>query len=350
MNRRSVFNSCLFAGALLPLAGAVLTAAPASNGGDTLSAKVAASVKSVAAQKSPAVLRVRCLDAQGEVNGTGFFLDPTGTVCTLAELVQGGGVITVILGEKEFPATLVAADPRSGVAFLKINPSPTMPGANFLPPRTVSSVPDLSPVLGIGIPREDKAGLSLGIVTGTETHDGEHYFCVPHMTAALPLSEGEAGSPILDLSGNLLGMVVSGNRNSCHILPSSAIEKLHRDFLRFGRINPGWVGVVVEEAAVPRGTTRTRVAAVELGSPAASAGLREGDMIVSIGGKKIVQPDEVLGASFYLSGGETVRMGILRGGVTCPVEFRCWAAPSTGVLTSSPQPSETMPTASLTRP
>lgn len=348
MNRRSVFNSFLIAGALLPLPPAVITAAPSTGASDSLSARVASSVKSVTAQKSASVLRVRCRDAHGELNGTGFLLDPSGTVCTLAELVQGDGAITVCQGGKDYPATLIAADPRSGVAFLKIDPSSPSLGGNFLPPRSLTNAPALTPVLGLGIPRDEKPLPSLGMITGTQTHDGERYFCVPHLTAGLPLSEGEAGSPVLDLSGNLVGMVVGGTHASCRILPSGAIEKLHRDFLRFGRINPGWVGAVVEEAAVPIGNSRTRIAAVELGSPAASAGLRDGDMILSIGGKAIRQPDEVLGASFYLSGGETVKMTVMRGGKVRSVEFRCGGAPTSGVLATVP--GEVHPTASLTHP
>ena len=349
MNRRSASNlRLLLAGTILLPAPAVITAAPSPGASDSLSAKVASSVKSVAARKSAAVLRVRCRDSHGELNGTGFLLDPSGTVCTLAELVMGGGVITVRQGAKDYPATLVAADPRSGVAFLKIDTSSPTLGESFLPPRSLTNAPALTPVLGLGIPRDEKPLLSLGMITGTQTHEGERYFCVPHLTAGLPLSEGEAGSPVLDLSGNLLGMVVSGNQASCRILPSGAIEKLHRDFLRFGRINPGWVGAVVEEAAVPSGNSRTRVAAVELESPAASAGLRDGDMILSIGGKAIREPDEVLGTSFYLSGGETVKMTVMRGTEVRSVEFRCGGAPTTGVLTTVPQ--EPQPTASLAHP
>ena len=345
MNRRSVFNLPLvLSAAIIPLPVAVMMASPSPIVSDSLSAKVAASVRSVATRKSPTVLRIRCRDTHGELNGTGFLLDPTGTVCTLVELVQGGGEITVTQGGKEFLATLVAADPKSGVAFLKIaSPSPNL-GASFLPPQYVTNTPALTPVLGIGMPRDDMAAVSLGMITGNATHEGDLYFCVPHLTATLPLSEGEAGSPVLDLSGNLLGMVVSGNQTSCQILPAAAIEKLHSDLLRFGRIKPGWVGVVVEESAVPQGLSRTRVAGVERGSPAETAGVRVGDMILSIAGKSIRQPDEVLGASFYLRGGEPVTMTIMRSGESHDMEIRCGTSPAADL------PSEALPTASLKRP
>jgi serine protease Do len=168
------------------------------------------------------------------------------------------------------------------------------------------------------------------MITGSVTHEGDFYFCVPHLLAEIMLREGEGGSPILDLSGNLVGMVVHGTSKAgeFRILPSGAIEKLQRDFLRFGKFNPGWVGAVVEEAAVPQGASRTRIAAVQPDSPAETAGLRVGDMILSIAGRNIINPDEVLAASFYLSAGEQVGVTILRSGEVRKIQLLCSAPPS----------------------
>ena len=63
---------------------------------ESLSAKVANRIKSVSKEKMPAVVRIRCNDGQGEVNGTGFRIDPTGTICTSAEIVRGARDISVL--------------------------------------------------------------------------------------------------------------------------------------------------------------------------------------------------------------------------------------------------------------
>jgi len=329
MNRRSVSNHWLLGGFLFSLAANPLPAATSPE--TTLSQRVASSIRSVAREKSGSLVRVRCRDQRGEVNGTGFQIDPTGTICTLAELVLPGGEITVSQGPGECPATPIAIDPRSGVAFLKVGASGdgamTPEGALFLPPTSLTNTPQFTPVVGMGLPRGEQAALSLGMITGTQAHEKNRYFCVPHLTAAIALSEGEAGSPVLDLSGNLVGMVMGGGSAACLILPSGAIEKLHHDILRYGRINPGWVGAVVEEAAVPEGNSRARVVSIEPGSPAETAGLRVGDMIVSLSGKAIREPEEILGASFYLRGGEKVRMNFVRGGESRTIDFRCAELP-----------------------
>ena len=325
----------------------LLQAAPPSpaQATDTLSSKVAASVNSVAKDRAGAVARVRSKDTRGEVNGSGFFIDSNGTLCTLAELVQGSTEITIIQAGREFQARIAAIDPRSGVAFLKVgngiatptNASASNSPANtsFITPGPLTKLPLLTPVLAIGVPRGERAAVSLGMITGSQTHDGNHYFCVPQLLAGISLAEGEAGAPLFGLSGNLVGMVSAGGQSSCRIIPSAVIEKLQRDFLRFGKFNPGWVGTVVETAAVPQGNSRTRVVSVEPGSPAEAAGLQSGDMILSLGGKQIQEPEEVLGASFYLSGGDPVRLTIIRGGEQRVVEFRCGMIPDP-VTTDAP--------------
>lgn len=317
---------------MLPvLAAATLHAASP----DSLPAKVATSVASVVREKSGAVVRISCRDAQGTVVGTGFHIDPSGTICTLAEIVRNGTSITVLRGDSVQPAEILAIDRRSGIAFLKTQGSPA-----FIPPGSASGAPAYTPVIGIGLPKGKEGPVpALGMISGTESHEGDFFFCVPHMIAGIPLCEGEGGSPVLDLSGGLTGIVISGGSEDglCRILPAAAIEKLHRDLLRFGKLNPGWVGAMVEEAAVPTAHSRTRVAAVEQGSPAETAGIRPGDMILSLGERKIVNPEEVLAASFYLNAGEPLRITLSRGGSVHAVTLRCTAPP--GSTEGSPEAS-----------
>lgn len=292
-----------------------------------LNAQIASSIQAVSNEKIHAVVRIRSFDAHGEVDGTGFFIDPTGTVCTLAEVVRDGKDFAILQDGMEYPATLQATDSRSGVAFLKS--SGTNSSSYFISPSPRSGIPPLSPVIGIGFPRGGQPTSVLGMVTGTETHDGKFYYCVPHLVARIPLSEGEGGAPIFDLSGELLGMVVTGNTQEgiSKILPSAAIEKLDHDLMSFGHLNPGWVGVVVDEVAVPQSNSRTRIVSVEAGSPAEKAGLRKGDLLLSIGDNSICYPEEVLGASFYLSAGDSITVDVLRNGETKRVTLHCISRP-----------------------
>ncbi len=303
----------------LPLTPCSLCAA--SEERSLLSATVTSAIKSLSSEKSSAIVRVRSFDEHGEMAGTGFSIDPTGTIITLADIVLGAHDIIIEQGGKSIPAKVVAVDLRSGVAFLKTS----APTGAFLPPLPITNEPVLTPVISIGYPREQQATAVLGMITGRKNHEGENYFCVTHMTASLPLSEGEGGAPVLDLSGNLLGIVITGNTQLglCTIFPSAAIAKLHQNILRDGRLSQGWVGAVVEIAAVPEQNSRTHVVSVEPGSPAENAGIRAGDTLLSLGDHIIQTPEDVLDASFYLNSGESLQVKLVREGVIKKLTLRC---------------------------
>ncbi len=305
----------------------ITSATKASSAGDSLSEKMTAAITSVTRKTMPTVVRVRCTDGHGELNGTGFYIGPTGTICTLAEIVRNGSNIMVMHNGLESPASLLAIDSRSGVAFLKTEGNEV--NGSFITARSIATPPPMTPVVGIGFIRDEHAIPSLGMITGTEIRGGDHYYCLPHITATIPLGEGEGGSPILDLKGELIGMVVAGSTQppSCRILPATALEKLNNDLLRYGRLESGWLGIVVEQAAVPQGTSTARIVSVEAGSPAESAGLKSGDMLVSLAGHQISNPEQVPGITFYLTAGDSVSTSVLRDGKVLKFDLHCIQRP-----------------------
>lgn len=295
---------------------------------ETLSSAVSTALMSLGREKSQALVRIRCRDDAGEISGTGFLIDPAGTVCTIADLVRVPNGIDVEYNGKSFTGTLLSADDRTGVAFLRTSAS----APSFIPSFPSANLPVNSPVAALapGISGEGSPAVTLLGMTGPRIdHDGERFFPVPLLTARLPAAGNRPGTPVFDLSGKFAGLVVRAGLadDSCAILPAAAVEKLHGDLLRFGKPNPGWIGAVVEEAAVPEGTSRTRIAAVEPGSPADRAGIRSGDSLLAIGNRPIVMPQEVLESSFYLTAGEEVRLVTLRSGELRRVTLRCDPVP-----------------------
>lgn len=309
-----------------------------STGTPSLSSRAASAISSASIHRTGAVVRVRGSDASGELNGTGFFVDPTGTICTVGDLVKRSDSIVIVKGGKEYPCKILALDEGSGTAFLKLIGEMPHSGENFLSPRANPTPQPFTPAIAIGCPREEDPSLSVGMITGTKSHEGDCFFRVPQHIAKIPLTEGEAGSPVFDFDGHLLGMVLAGNSQAgdCRILPSGVIEKLHLDLLRFGQLHQGWVGAVVEEAAVPEESSSTRIASVEPGSPAEASGLQSGDMILALGNRRITQPDTLLEASFYLRAGESVPITLWRGGKISRVTIQCVTPPEAKNYSTAP--------------
>ncbi len=111
------------------------------NAADSISEQV----ERVFKDRQDAVVQIESTDQRGERYGTGFFTDPAGMIYTLAAIVAGADQITVIQGDRKFPAKLLIADPRSGIALLKADcDSP------FIPLGDASTLEVASPVMAIG--------------------------------------------------------------------------------------------------------------------------------------------------------------------------------------------------------
>jgi len=77
------------------------------------------------------------------------------------------------------------------------------------------------------------------------------YFPTKHLRVNLPPQRGEGGAPLLNLKGEVVGILLYklDNNSSCYALPIEAAEKIRNDFVRFGEPRHGWIGANVSEAS-----------------------------------------------------------------------------------------------------
>jgi serine protease Do len=132
----------------------------------------------------------------------------------------------------------------------------------------------------------------------------------------VPTQRGEAGAPLLNMRGEVVGIIVSSleNNSSCYAVPIEAAEKIRNDFVRFGEARHGWIGVnQLTEAPEPAGGSRACVTQITVGTPASKCGMKEGDVLLQLGQKKICEPEDVFDASFYITAGEMVPITVMRG-------------------------------------
>src|SRR5438094_4513899 len=271
---------------------------------------VSRQVKEIFERAAKAVVKIHGVDEHCEISGTGFFIDPTGTLYTAYTVGGEAGNFTIEFNGKKYPARQLLADIRSGTALLKIDA--------VTPAMTIGKSEELevaTPVVAIGYPLDLPETPNFGMVAGFDHKYLGRYFSTTHLRLNLPTQRGEAGAPLLNMRGEVVGIVVSSleNNSACYPVPIEAAEKIRGDFVRFGEARHGWIGINVSEAAAPMEGSHAQMTQIMDGTPAASSGIKAGDILLQVGRKKVHEPEDVLDASFFITAGDTVPITVIRG-------------------------------------
>ena len=296
---------------------------------------VSQQIKDVFARAAKAVVKIHGVDEHSEICGTGFFIDPTGTLYTAYTVGGEAGNFTIEFGGKKYPARQLLADIRSGTAMLKIDEA-----TPALPIGKSEQMEVATPVLSIGFPLDLPETPNFGMVAGFDRKYLGRYFSTTHMRLNLPSQRGEAGAPLLNMKGEVVGIVVSSleNNSACYAVPIEAAEKIRGDFMRFGEARHGWVGINVSMARQPVEGSLAEMTQIMEDTPAARSGIKSGDILLQVGRKKVTHPEDVLDASFFITAGDVVPIIVMRGNqkLTFSVQATMHPASRTGLLLASP--------------
>ncbi len=325
MSRRPAFDGVRSASLLAFSLGAVLLplegraqgksttepdaqASPAAKGAFS---QLGSEVAEIFAKSKGAVVRIEATDPFGVNSGTGFFIDPSGTIYTHYSVVGRSSNVQVEFAGKKYPATCLVADPHSGVTLLSIQAGMTP----FLPLGHSTDLKIASPIIAIGYPMDLPVSPTFGLVAGFDQKFPAGYLPTTHIRANVPMQPGEQGAPLLNEKGEVVGIVVCGFDYGavCLGLPIQAAEKVRADYLRFGRVRPGWVGIIAKP--IGDGDEETGVCVDDLNNdgPAAHGGLEVGDLLVTVGHTPIHKFADLRDASFFMTADETVPIVVRRG-------------------------------------
>src|SRR4026208_1240984 len=292
-------------------------------------------IKDVFARAAKAVVKIHGVDEHSPICGTGFFIDPTGTLYTAYTVGGEAGNFTIEFGGKKYPARQLLADIRSGTAMLKIDEA-----TPALPIGKSEQMEVATPVVSIGFPLDRPETPNFGMVAGFDRKYLGRYFSTTHMRLNLPSQRGEAGAPLLNMKGEVVGIVVSSleNNSACYAVPIEAAEKIRADFMRFGEARHGWVGINVSLARQPVEGSLAEMTQIMEDTPAARSGIKAGDILLQVGRKKVSQPEDVLDASFFITAGDVVPITVMRGSqkLTFNVPATMHPASRTGLLLAAP--------------
>jgi serine protease Do len=298
-------------------------------------AAVSHQVKDIFARAAKAVVKIHGVDEHSPICGTGFFIDPTGTLYTAYTVGGEAGNFTIEFNGKKYPARQLLADIRSGTAMLKIDtPTPALPIGKS------EELEVATPVIAVGYPLDLPETPNFGMIAGFDRKYLGRYFSTTHLRVNLPTQRGEAGAPLLNMKGEVVGIVVSSleNNSACYAVPIEAAEKIRGDFMRFGEARHGWVGINVSMARQPVEGSLAEMTQIMEDTPAARSGVKAGDILLQVGRKKVTQPEDVLDASFFITAGDVVPITVIRGNqkLTFNVQAALHPASRTGPLVAAP--------------
>ncbi|MBV8030317.1 MAG: DegQ family serine endoprotease [Betaproteobacteria bacterium] len=235
--------------------------------------------------------------------GSGFIISADGYILTNAHVVADFDDVLVRLADRkrEFKAKVVGFDRRTDVALLKVD-------ATNLPTVRLGKSAEVEPgqwVAAIGSPFGFSNTITAGIVsaTGRELPD-ETY--VPFIQTDVAVNPGNSGGPLINLKGEVIGINsqiysrTGGYMGVSFAIPIEVALDVARQLQASGKVTRGRLGVAIQpmtkELAHSFGLDSPSgviVASVEPGSPAAKAGLQQGDVILSYNGKKIEQASDL---------------------------------------------------------
>ena len=267
-------------------------------------------VQGVLAKVEPGVVFVRTQASRGgrffpeSGAGTGMILTPGGEVLTNAHVVEGATSITVTLNEESEarPADLVGANRAADVALLRIR------GASNLPTVDLGRSGDLKvgdSVLAIGNALDLEGGLTVteGIVSALDRSLSDSNGLLRHLIQTdAAINHGNSGGPLVTADGLVVGVNTAVAGDAQNIGFALAIDRVKPviDDLRAGRPRSGsgtpagaFLGVSTYASESGDGAVVREVVA---GSPAEKAGLQPEDVIVSVGGRAVADPQDLSAA------------------------------------------------------
>jgi Do/DeqQ family serine protease len=255
--------------------------------------------------------------------GSGVVVSPEGVILTNNHVIEGADEIEIASNDgKKYKAKVVGADPESDLAVLRIL------GKNSLSPIAFGDseamrVGDV--VLAIGNPFGVGQTVTSGIVSALgRTHLGINTFENFIQTDAA-INPGNSGGALIDADGHLIGIntaIYSQSGGSMGIgfaIPVSLARSVMEQIVRSGSVTRGWIGIEVQEITPElaesfrlKNTEGTLIAGIMRGSPADLAGVKPGDVLLTVAGKPIKDAQAMLELIAGLSPGERTQIAIRR--------------------------------------
>jgi serine protease Do len=254
--------------------------------------------------------------------GSGFFISADGYAVTNNHVVDKAESVEVTTDDgKIHTAKVIGTDPRTDLALIKVEG-----GGNFPFVRLAEQSPRVGDwVLAVGNP----FGLGGTVTAGIVSARGRDIGAGPYddfIQIDAPVNKGNSGGPTFDVDGNVIGVNTAifspsgGSVGIAFAIPSETVKTVVAQLQDKGQVTRGWIGVQIQpvtaDIADSLGLKQAEgalVAEPQAGSPAAKAGIKSGDVILSLNGEPVRDARTLARRISSMAPGTSIKLGVYSG-------------------------------------
>jgi len=329
----------LAAVAVAVIANAVNSPTSATTTSNSAAAGSFCNVTQIADQQLPSVVTIFAGGGTGSGVGSGEIIRSDGYILTnnhvILPAVAGGGLQVVFDDGSTAAATIAGRDPLTDLAVIRVSGKSdlrTIPIGDSAQLRIGQGVVALGAPLGLSSTVTSGIVSALGRTIHVPGEASQTALLIDAVQTDAAINPGNSGGALVDCSGDLVGVPTagasipssSGEASGGSIglgfaIPVNLATKVADEIIATGKVAHAFIGLQAEplSASATRESKRPqglRVAAVVAGGPAASGGLRVGDIITSIAGAEAVSTDQLVALTLAKRAGDRVEIGYERSG------------------------------------
>jgi serine protease Do len=289
-------------------------------------------------------------DFRSDAGGSGFVVSRDGLVVTNYHVIEGATEVKVHLNDRDYPAQIKGSDPSTDIALLKIDAGKDL---RFVELGDSDSVRVGDWVMVVGNPLNLDKTVTTGVISakgrslGISDASFENF-----IQTDAAINFGNSGGPLLDLQGRVIGIATAinwGAENIGFAVPVNTLKQVLPQLREKGKVSRGYLGIQIGNLTYAQAqafgldsTDGALVGSVEDDTPAGKAGVRHGDVILSVDGIKIKQTRDLITYVSAKGPNATVTLQIFRDGKTLDRQVKLSERPGQQQQASEePEPGQT---------